>query len=142
MEALPKTTSFSHRDCGLDSLITQEDEMKDYARLWNLPLPTLGGKQFWTDYRWWQGWRVQYNGTFNHWRLLDPKSVRMAWGGRQAMLDELNKVAAANEAISEPTEVVLLLHGLMRSSSSMNPIQGRVMSRGYGGRTIASGDRR
>ena len=96
--------------------------MKESTKLWNLPLPTLGGKQFWTDYRWWHGWRVQYNGTFDHWRLLDPNSVRTAWGGRQAMLDEWNKVAASNQAMTSPTEVVLLLHGLMRSSSSMNPI--------------------
>ena len=101
----------------------EKEEVKDNARLWNLPLPTLGGKQFWTDYRWWHGWRVQYNGTFNHWRLLDPNSVRKAWGGRQAMLDELNKVTASNQAMTNPTEVVLLLHGLMRSSSSMNPIE-------------------
>ena len=39
------------------------------------------------------------------------------------MLDELNKVAASNQAMTNPTEVVLLLHGLMRSSSSMNPIE-------------------
>ncbi len=98
-------------------------DMKDNAKPWNLPLPTLGGKQFWTDYRWWQGWRIQYNSTLNHWRLLDPNSVRRAWGGRQAMLDELSQVAASSLAETNPTEVVLLLHGLMRTASSMDPIE-------------------
>jgi len=98
-------------------------DMKDNAKPWNLPLPTLGGKQFWTDYRWWQGWRIQYNSTLDHWRLLDPNSVRRAWGGRQAMLDELNRVTASNQVESNPTEVVLLLHGLMRTASSMDPIE-------------------
>ena len=98
-------------------------DMKDKAKPWNLPLPTLGGKQFWTDYRWWQGWRIQYNSTLDHWRLLDPNSVRRGWGGRQAMLDELSQVMASSQAESNPTEVVLLLHGLMRTASSMDPIE-------------------
>ncbi len=98
-------------------------DMKDNAKPWNLPLPTLGGKQFWTDYRWWQGWRIQYNSTLDHWRLLDPNSVRRAWGGRQAMLDELSRVTASNQGESNPTEVVLLVHGLMRTASSMDPIE-------------------
>jgi pimeloyl-ACP methyl ester carboxylesterase len=97
--------------------------MKDDAKLWNLPLPTLGGKQFWTDHRWWNGWRIQHNSTLDHWRLLDPHSIRKAWGGKQAMLQELDRVIASTSAATNPTEVVLLLHGLMRSSSSMQPIE-------------------
>ena len=106
------------------STLSEEEatELKDDAKLWNLSLPTLGGKQFWTDYRWWHGWRVQYNSTLDHWRLLDPKSVRRAWGGRQAMIDELDKVASTNPSVPAPDEVVLLLHGLMRSVGSMEPI--------------------
>ena len=91
---------------------------------WNLPLPTLGGKQFWTDHRWWYGWRVQYNKMADSWRLLDPSSVRRAWGTKEAMLAELAKIQADNEkSHTEPSDVVVLLHGLMRSASSMKPIQ-------------------
>jgi len=111
----------------LENVAIQPDEeaieLKEHAKLWNLSSPTLGGKQFWTDYRWWQGWRVQYNSTLDHWRLLDPNSVRRAWGGRQAMIDELAKVASANPSAPPPEEVVLLMHGLMRSAGSMEPIQ-------------------
>ena len=28
------------------------------ASLFNLQLPTAGGKQFWTDHRWRDGWRI------------------------------------------------------------------------------------
>ena len=98
-------------------------EMKEDAKLWNLPMPTLGGKQFWTDHRWWNGWRVQYNSTLDHWRLLDPNSFRKAWGGKQAMLVELDRIIASNPTASMPTEVVLLLHGLMRTAGSMKPIE-------------------
>ncbi len=100
-----------------------EDDMKDDAKQWNLPLPTMGGKQFWTDYRWWNGWRIQHNSTLDHWRLLDPNSTRKAWGGKKAMLVELDQVIAENPSAANPSEVVLLLHGLMRSSSSMQPIE-------------------
>jgi len=100
-----------------------EGNVNENSLLWNLSLPTLGGKQFWTDHRWWNGWRVQYNSTLNHWRLLDPNSIRKAWGGRQAMIDELDRVIANSPAVSDPTEVVLLLHGLMRTASSMSAIE-------------------
>lgn len=97
------------------------------SRNWNIPLPTLGGIQFWTDYRWWQGWRIQYNSTLDHWRLLDPKSVRRAWGTRQSVLDELAQIASQNPTAEAPTEVVLLIHGLMRTASSMAPIEAELL---------------
>ncbi len=119
----PAVAMQSDSENALTKTDEEATELKDDAKLWNLSLPTLGGKQFWTDYRWWQGWRVQYNSTLDHWRLLDPNSVRRAWGGRQAMIDELAKVASANPTVPPPEEVVLLMHGLMRSAGSMEPIQ-------------------
>ena len=96
--------------------------MEDTVKGWNLPLPTLGGKQFWTDYRWWHGWKVQYNSTLDHWRLIDPNGIRRAWGGRQAMLDEMNRVMETTTPPAAIDEVVLLAHGLFRSNGSMTPI--------------------
>jgi pimeloyl-ACP methyl ester carboxylesterase len=108
----------------LEARIEQEDaELKEDAKLWNVELPTLGGKQFWTDHRWWNGWRVQYNSTLDHWRLIDPNHVRKAWGGKQAMLDELQRIQSAAPSSSAPKEVVFLMHGLMRTSGSMKPIE-------------------
>ena len=97
------------------------------SKNWNLALPTLGGMQFWTDYRWWNGWRVQYNSTLDHWRLLDPNSVRRTWGKRKAVLDELTQFANQNPTSESPTEVVLLIHGLMRTASSMDPIEAELV---------------
>ncbi|MEM8736309.1 MAG: hypothetical protein AAGG44_18915, partial [Planctomycetota bacterium] len=34
----------------------------------NVPLPTLGGKQFWTDFAWRRGWRLQKNAVTGLWR--------------------------------------------------------------------------
>ncbi len=97
---------------------------------WNLALPTMGGKQLWTDHRYWNGWRIQYNNTFGHWRLLDPKAVRRGWGTKQAMLDELSRIQQASPSTSTPAEeVVFLLHGLMRTTSSMKPLATEIRSR-------------
>jgi pimeloyl-ACP methyl ester carboxylesterase len=113
-----------------ESVIEQSSDEDVMDSRWNLPLPTLGGKQFWTDHRWWYGWRVQYNKTSDSWRLLDPSSVRRAWGTKEAMLAELAKLQADNEKPhAEPIDVVVLLHGLMRSASSMKPIQAAIDAR-------------
>ena len=84
---------------------------------WNLELPTLGGKQFWTDHRWWNGYRLQYNPTLEHWRLIDPGSVRKGWGTKEAMLELLKQIqeketqGPQDKKPQEFTEVFLLLHG-------------------------------
>ena len=96
--------------------------MDETTKAWNIPFPTLGGKQFWTDYRWWYGWKVQYNSTLGHWRLLDPKGIRRAWGGKQAMLGELERAKAMAPPSIEYDEVILLAHGLFRTHGSMMPI--------------------
>jgi pimeloyl-ACP methyl ester carboxylesterase len=114
----PTIASQLPNDSSLSSDIVNED-----TKRWNVALPTLGGMQFWTDYRWWNGWRVQYNSSWKHWRLLDPKAVRVAWGGKQAMLDELSRIQNQTPEPVAPHEFVLLIHGLMRTSSSMRPIE-------------------
>jgi hypothetical protein len=75
------------------------------GRKLNIELPTLGGKQFWTDYRWWYGWRVQYNHTLDHWRLLDDRSIRKAWGTKEAMLEALEEAKQKKQVATEETEV-------------------------------------
>ncbi|MFN7840103.1 MAG: esterase/lipase family protein [Pirellula sp.] len=102
--------------------LPESTEVDENKKGWNLALPTLGGKQFWTDYRWWYGWRVQYNGTLDHWRLIDPSGIRRAWGGKQAMLEELETVKKRAPVQDRIEEVVLLVHGLFRTKESMNPI--------------------
>ncbi len=101
----------------------ERDSMDDGTKAWNIPFPTMGGQQFWTDYRWWNDWKVQYNSTLDHWRLIDPNRVRRAWGGRQAMLEELDKVISKQGGTETPPEhVILLAHGLFRTQHSMYPI--------------------
>jgi hypothetical protein len=90
---------------------------------WNMPFPTMGGRQFWTDHRWWFDWKVQYNSTLDHWRLLDPNGIRTAWGTREAVLAELDRVKETrDDTLGTDDEVVLLVHGLFRSGSCMQPV--------------------
>lgn len=90
------------------------------AGLFNLSLPTTGGKQFWTDHRWLAGWRIQQNAFTGHWRLLDPGNVRHAWGSRAACERVLSRQPLADS--STALHHIVLLHGLFRSAASMQKL--------------------
>lgn len=96
----------------------------------NLPLPTLGGRQLWTDHLWNDGWRLQQNAITGHWRLISPANVRYAWGSRaaceQAMQERIDP-----DRVPDP-HIVVLLHGLLRSSQSMAKLQQALVCSGPG----------
>jgi hypothetical protein len=88
----------------------------------NFPTVTLGGTQFWSDEIVFRGWRIQQNVLTGHYRLLDERDFRMAWGTRevcQARFDELRR-----ERELEPLDgrAVVLLHGLLRSRDTMQAL--------------------
>lgn len=91
----------------------------------NIPFPTMGGKQFWTDFQWRFGWRVQKNAVTGHWRLLSPSNIRQAWGNREACENGLQRHVPIDSKVA-PKRVVILLHGLMRTSGSMASISKRL----------------
>ena len=82
----------------------------------NLPMPTLGGFQFWADVHWREGWRIQQHCETGHFRLLDAKDLRRAWGSYAACLLELR--ASAPKPPSEARPLVVLIHGMGRSPHS------------------------
>lgn len=87
----------------------------------NIPMPTMGGQQLWTDHRWAAGWRVQHNAWTDHWRVLDNSDIRRSWGSREVCLNKLKE--HQQRSLAPPAEsVVVLLHGLMRSSDSMQTL--------------------
>lgn len=53
---------------------------KGGATPFNLPFSTLGGLTFWETVSHESGWKVQKNRITGHYRLLDPKDGRYAWG--------------------------------------------------------------
>ena len=97
----------------------------------NVPFPTLGGTQLWTDVAWDAGWKVQRHVWTEHTRLLDPAGVRRAWGAESACRAAL--AARADEAASayEPRPLVVLVHGLARSHRSLGALESRLEAEGY-----------
>jgi hypothetical protein len=67
----------------------------------NIVAPTMGGTLFWEDVAEIKGWlqkaavfrRMQKNIFTEHWRLLDPKNMRYAWGMKGKMVDIFVKAA-------------------------------------------------
>lgn len=100
-------------------VVSPSESLKAYP---NLPLPTAGGNQMWTDYRNLAGWRIQQNSLTGHWRLLDPKDIRRCWGSREACEEMLRKTTVNTAAVSSQDHVIILLHGLMRTRRSMDPL--------------------
>ncbi len=86
----------------------------------NVPFPTFGGKQFWTDHVWRNDWRIQQNEVTGHWRLIDPENYRQAWGSRNACQSALDRLVRQDTVQSK--RVVLLVHGLFRTSSCMSDL--------------------
>jgi triacylglycerol esterase/lipase EstA (alpha/beta hydrolase family) len=85
----------------------------------NFKTTTLGGMQFWTDYRWIAGVRLQQNAVTKHWRVLDAENVRLAWGVREDCENFFDDFIRRNHSNLRYHRVVILLHGLMRTPRSM-----------------------
>lgn len=98
----------------------------------NLPMPTTGGQQFWTDFVCRGDWRIQQNSETGHFRLLDNHEVRQAWGNFKHCQEILKQKEAAGELKPETGRVVVLLHGLIRTSASMDALEEYFSKRGYG----------
>lgn len=113
----------------------EDSELPSHFPNWKTP--TWGGKQLWSDHAWRHGWRIQQNALTGHYRLLDPANVRHAWGNRAAC-DQALESQRVSPAIAG-NHLVVLLHGLMRSSSSMSGLHTH-LSRNRDDRTIASID--
>jgi pimeloyl-ACP methyl ester carboxylesterase len=93
-------------------------------------IPTLGGKQLWTDFRWWHGLRLQQNQLTGHWRVLSQQNRRVASGDLRTCLLVFREHRAAIPA--NPTDrVVVLVHGLMRTSASLKRLGRYLATQGW-----------
>ncbi|MHB8903095.1 MAG: alpha/beta hydrolase [Thermoguttaceae bacterium] len=85
----------------------------------NVTAPTGGGKQFWTDRLVHHDWRIQQNVYTGHWRLLDDKDFRRAWGDYDACRQEFDRLREELHLPPVRGKVVVTLHGLGRTRQSM-----------------------
>jgi pimeloyl-ACP methyl ester carboxylesterase len=97
----------------------------------SLPLPTLGGKQFWADRFLHAGWRIQENVITGHARLLDPGDVRRCWGRYEACRGEFGRIRAERDIAPHGGHLVLLVHGLGRSRTSFGGLEAALRDAGY-----------
>lgn len=85
----------------------------------NFPTATLGGNTFWTDELVHGDWRIQQNVLSGHYRLLDDRDFRRAWGTFdqcKARFDELKR----EQSLPTPRgHAVITLHGIIRSRDQM-----------------------
>ena len=82
-------------------------------------MKTLGGKQFWTDQLHFRRWRIQQHALTGHHRLLSPENWRQAWGSFDHCRESLDKIIAEQGLSDVRGDVIIVLHGLMRSRNSM-----------------------
>ena len=107
---------------------SSDDKPKGYL---NLAVRTGGGMQFWTDLRNVSGWRIQQNSESGHCRLIDPQLVRRAWGNFAHCEQSLQRRIQERQVVPPSGSVVILLHGLVRSSSSMDAMEKHLQGQGY-----------
>ncbi len=85
----------------------------------NLPTLTLGGKLFWTDEEVQAGWRIQRSSMTGHYRLLDDQNYRHAYGSLEHCEQQLREIQQLRALPAAEGEVVVTLHGLLRSRDVM-----------------------
>ncbi|HAH46398.1 MAG TPA: hypothetical protein DCM07_16395 [Planctomycetaceae bacterium] len=83
-----------------------------------LVMKTMGGRQFWGDIQFFQGWKIQQHVISQHYRLLDPKDQRHASGSLEHCRDRLAEMKAARQIPPMQGKAVILIHGIIRSSKS------------------------
>lgn len=97
----------------------------------NLTTRTLGGRQFWADVHYFHDWRIQKNVKTGHFRLLDGDDKRHAWGTFEQCKEKLREVREEQRLPPMSGEVVLLLHGIIRTGKSMRSLAGHLEKQGY-----------
>lgn len=87
-----------------------------------VPIPTLGGKQFWADELFFHQWRIQRHVYTGHFRLLDERNRRHASGDYDQCLAALERIKRDRHLPPMKGKAVVVLHGLGRSRSSMESL--------------------
>jgi len=99
-----------------------EEPISSEANREIVPMPTLGGKQFWADELLFHQWRIQRNVLTGHYRLLDGNSLRHASGTFDECRAVLEDVKRRGNLPPMHGKAVIVLHGLAHSRTAMNEL--------------------
>ena len=94
-------------------------------------MKTLGGRQFWGDVKFFRGWRIQQNVFTEHYRLLDPKDSRYAFGSYEKCCDKLEELKHKHKLRPMSGKAVIELHGITKSSKTYYAMRPALEKAGY-----------
>ncbi len=94
-------------------------------------MKTIGGRQFWGDVYYFQGYRIQQNIVTRHYRLLNPDDIRLAFGKYETCIGKMKKIRLKRNLSAMTGKAVILVHGIMRSSKSFGPLEKKLRENGY-----------
>lgn len=94
-------------------------------------IQTFGGRQFWGDLVFFQGWRIQRNVFDGHCRLLDPHQKRHCAGSLESCQAALAELRAEHSLPAMKGKAVVLVHGIGRSHQSFAPMKKTMEQQGY-----------
>jgi pimeloyl-ACP methyl ester carboxylesterase len=91
---------------------------------------TLVGWQFWTDVRFTGKWKIQRCANTPHHRLIDENEICRAWGSIDQCQRILDEKVADGTVQKNQGPIVIVIHGLMRTSGSMDRLADYLADRG------------
>lgn len=101
---------------------TPPSEEAPVAEPFVIPLPTMGGLQYWSDEIYFQGWRVQYNSVLKQSRLLSPNASQYAIGTFEHCKERLKIIRQARKLPPMKGRAVILVHGFFSNYMFMENI--------------------
>ena len=97
----------------------------------NLVLPTMGGLQLWADAFVHSGWRIQQHVLTGHYRLLDRRDRRRAWGSYDDCYRVFDHLRAQQRLAPSSRHLVLVLHGILGFKQSVSDLEAGLRAAGF-----------
>jgi len=94
-------------------------------------MKTLGGLQFWSDVRFFREWRIQRHVYTGHFRLIDPKNHRRAFGSLETCLAKLAEIKHSQNLAPMSGKAVIVVHGILRTSRTFAAMCPALRKAGY-----------
>ncbi len=88
-----------------------------------IPKSTLGGRLFWGDVQFFQGWKIQQNVLTKHYRLLNSLDQRQESGTLEECQKKLQELKQTEQLKPMQGKAVILIHGIIRSSKSFEKMK-------------------
>jgi pimeloyl-ACP methyl ester carboxylesterase len=114
---------------GPSSAQSPEPATADRAPI-NFAWRTLGGEQLWSDVLVYGAWRIQRNELTDHFRLLDPRDVRRAWGTHAQCRGEFDRLRRTGVIAPLDGKAVITLHGYGRSRDHVQQLGSKLAETG------------